>query len=215
VPSLTATGSPTANGSSYSLDTTDRLTAAGVVLSDVQGWMAGRVKPTWAAASPPSSGPRMFEIDAGSHLLYDQATSKWKAEMQGISSVCLSAAQSFVANTTLTLISFWTNTTVAISVDGSAFTTVTRVYAAPSLFNLEVGNRPAADRSIGAEIFWMCGGSGTLSDADATTIHGFGDTDPLWGSIPGSPVFLWAAVDLTYLIASPVTPPFVNVNIAI
>ena len=50
-----------------------------------------------------------------------------------------------------------------------------------------------SNRQADSDYLWAAGGSGTLTTADAATIHGFGDADHPQGDFPGSPTFAWFA----------------------
>jgi hypothetical protein len=56
---------------------------------------------------------------------------------------------------------------------------------------------------INSGVHWVAAGSGVLTDADAAALHAFGNTDPSWGFVPGSPTFLWSCVNTNYLDAAP------------
>src|SRR5687767_7838037 len=60
---LTITGSPTFNGNSCNIDSagSDEILAPASVLTEVQGWIAVRLAPTWASTALPNAAPLVFE----------------------------------------------------------------------------------------------------------------------------------------------------------
>ena len=90
----------------------------------------------------------------------------------------------------------WTATDVRISVDGGAFVGTGNT-TIPGQATLYIGSDQVQgngnNRQGDSDYLWVAGGSGTLTNADAATIHAFGDTDHPQGDFPGGATFAWAA----------------------
>lgn len=102
-----------------------------------------------------------------------------------------------------TAIAYWTATQLGISVNGSAFTTVARgATPAPASTTgvLYLGNNAAGTRSINGRIKWMTSGTGTLTNADATTLNNLGNNDPSGSTLGATAAWnsYWSADNLTY-----------------
>jgi PKD repeat protein len=221
MPTLTTSGSPTFAGGACLIDTTgsDRVytTGAGVGVAVAQGWVAIRLRMKVANTSF-AAAPYVFfwgpEPHGGHYiaLLYNPTLTRWEVNRIQASDGTSGAnvTDTFAADTYVTLIAAWTATGVKLSLDGAAFATASNSRnptisgANPADFGSIQGQ--ATGRQINAEVYWAAAGSGTLTDGNAATLHGFGNTDPAWGSLPGTPTFLWYADDATYLDAAPPGP---------
>jgi hypothetical protein len=110
----------------------------------------------------------------------------------------------------ITVIGAWTATQTKISLNGLAFNTGGNTYIPTftgTLFDIGRLGDQAATAWLESSIYWCAAGKGTLSDTDASTINGFGNTDPDWENFPsGAEIsFLWTCDDFTYQEAS--SPP--------
>lgn len=217
---LTLSGSPTFNGDgSCTIDSTgnDRVQAPASLLDETQGWVAVLIEPTWASTALPNAAPIAFEwrnasAPANQLNLYRASATQWEAD--GIRNGTITTAKVAAAHDAgdpVTLIAAWTDTTVALSVDGGAFTTSARGgtvggSALPALF--EIGERNASSLHIEAAVFWFACGTGTLTDADAATIDAFGDRDPGANEFPddADTTMVWAAINSDGSTGSPYAP---------
>lgn len=210
MPTLTSSGSPTFNGdSSCTIDSTDVLQATVSLVPAAQGWVAARLKPSWASGTPPTN-PRVFDIEnvPAQSMVFTQITvGNWSFGYQSAGILTDTVADSHSAGDHITYICKWSSSSGFIkqSLNGGNFNVGTSplTSAASPLTNFTIGNRNAADRPFTGDYYWFLMGSGDPSNADAATINGFGDTDPTWASIPATPVFVWYANDLTYLDSDP------------
>lgn len=207
---LGSSGSPTINGDgTCTIDSTgnDIVWAPATLISNSQCWVALRIETLFASTDDPYAGGdlRFFQFgttDADHlHLVYAVGSDVWQARraVAAANGDANSAGQSFAANTKFTLIAAFDASNSNVSVNGGAFTSAARAAGAIAATNFEIGNRSDGTRAGNSKFYWVAGGTGTLSDADAATLHAFGDTDPQWGDLPDNPTFLWPAIDLDYL----------------
>lgn len=202
MPTFSMLGTPTFSGGACTIDSTDRVYSTdALLLSGVQGWMASRLRPSWASGTPPSV-PRVFDPNVANGLLSYYASGAWTIETNGGTNFA-SVTSAHAAGDDKTIIFAWTSTTLYVSVNGAAFVSASKGTTPPAPTAWFIGNRSAADRPFTGDFHWVCGGSGTLSDADASTIHAFGNTDPTWSGVPGTITFLWTADSADYLDADP------------
>jgi type IV pilus assembly protein PilA len=177
-----------------------RLTSPASMLNFTQGWIAGRINPGEDSSVLPNSS-RMFDWEDSPNSngilagYIKGGVDHWRAQRwQGGLHTEADIATTFSANTPQTVIAAWSATTISISVNGSAFTTVANTYipsSAPATFN--VGQNGGLGPYLDGEVRWMAAGTGTLTNADATAINGFGNSDPSISSFPGSAqaVYSW------------------------
>jgi YD repeat-containing protein len=182
-------------------------TAAGVglpvgFLNGTQGWAAFRIRPGFGSSSPSPYGGGLYPrlLFAGNwgastssllQLSWNTDSTSWQLSRNDAGSCACSATQTFIAGSPQTVVAAWTATTLKLSVNGGAF-----VAAAdsthPDLSTLapQIGRRfdggGSYARWIDADILWAATGNGTLTDGDAATINGFGNTDPSLTSFPGA-----------------------------
>lgn len=217
--SLVSSGSPTFGSSRCALDTADRLQLPKDFLDETQGWLAFRVRMGFSASGG-SAAPRLFEIADGANgdlqCGYDTGVDQWYMyrDTAGGWNQINTATQSFVSGDDVTVIVSWTATTISISFNGANFVVDSSAQHIPSLNGtFDLGNSPGANRSIESSFWWVAGGRGTLTNANAAAIHALGNTDPSgWPDFPSSPDFIWDAVGLPYTTLFPVTAVLDNFN---
>jgi len=205
VPSLTTSGSPTFGGSRCALDTTDRLQLPANLFDETQGWLAFRIRMGFASTGG-AAAPRAFEWADGAagdlQCGYDTGVDQWYMyrDNPGGSNQVNSATQSFASGDDLTIVVAWRSGQISISVNGANFVTDATAQHIPTLVGtFDIGNSPGANRSIESSYWWAAGGNGTLSNADAATIHAFGNGEPdTLASLPGTATFLWRAISAEY-----------------
>jgi RHS repeat-associated protein len=202
---------PTANsGTATSSRPVAAVQAPATLLSTSQGWVALRVRAEWSSATPPgggSSSESMFDWRTDSNnrysLTWDETAKKFSfvRSIAGTSTTALGPLQTINPGDLHTVIAKWVNaTSIAISIDGGAFTTTTITGSfTPSLTNFALGNNsPSNTNPLDGEILWAAAGTGTLANADATTLNNFGNTDPTISQLPGTPTFAWNANTASY-----------------
>lgn len=227
MPAITKAGSPTNNGdSSYTIDSTgsDRVSISALGMSTTQGWWAARLKMLYASTVSQDLFVADWRDDASNYIRFGwhgaASGASWVSGRHAAGSGSDGAwvADTFAANDHLTVIMSWTATTWAQSIKGGAFSALANTNI-PTLAStvIDIG-QSAATAQIGSAVFWFAQGTGTLADADATTINGFGDTDKLPSDFPGTCIDVWQANTDSYLstvLADPLRPPVFMSNAAI
>jgi hypothetical protein len=212
---LTTSGTPTFNGdSSVTIDAvTDILSAPASLLDETQSWVAFRIRPNWASTGDPmGGGVGVFFFDWADNSTdriiagYTPSTDKWflqRSATGGASSQTLAegTTESFAAGDSRTVIFAWDATRLRISGQGRAFTNSASAVDIPTLTASEfyIGTSQQSSRHLAGDILWFACGTGTLTDADAVALHGFGGTDPGFAALPGSPTLLWTADNTEWL----------------
>lgn len=201
-----------------------RVQAPSTLLTEAQGWIAARVRLGWGATIPSSGAPMVFEWRNGTApvnqiSLFRASSTTWEVDTRrnGTLTTLQSNDGTHAAGDVVTLIAYWTSTTIGLSVNGGAFVTTTRGGSVggstlPSTF--EIGNRSDTTLAIDSDIDWFACGTGTLSSADASTIAAFPNTPAktnsyyqqdasvlLWPSTSSVTAF-WQAVDSGYRVPS-------------
>jgi hypothetical protein len=201
-------------------------TAPSSLLDPTQGWVAMRVRMGWPSTNAPNILPRGFVWQDGPgtnfiRLLYNAGSNVWTIDRSntGTSPASASVAHTFATGDYATLIAAWTGTQVKVSVNGGAFVTVANAAIPTGLpATVVIGDSTSSGgtRSLDGDVLWTATGTGALTDANAATIHGFGNTDPALTSLfPGTPTGLWRAV--TPAIQTPASEivkftPYVETN---
>lgn len=194
-PYVETNGAPATRGPS-------KVSVAGTPVGPTQGWVAVRVRFGWDSTTAFSPDPGIVDMSVSNNDAlfgyFDVATDTFHLERHkgGSGTTAASAAQSFTAGTIKTVIYAWTATDVRISVDGGAFVTAANT-TIPGQATLYIGSDQVqgngSNRQGDADYLWVAGGSGTLSNADAATIDGFGNVDHAAADFPGAATFAWGA----------------------
>ena len=179
-----------------------RVQATATLLSATQGWVAARVR----MGGLTGVTRRLFWLDDGSDT---GQTNRISGSLAADGSTQFgntgNATQTFsdsqpepAAGAMLTLVYAWTASTLYVSRNGAAFTSQARAQIPSGLTSLDFGSQAGASNWFDGDMLWVAGGSGTLSNADAATLNGYGNTDPTIGSLPGAPSFAWDGATDTY-----------------
>jgi hypothetical protein len=218
MPTLTVSGSPTFNGDTVTIHTSaDRIQCPVELLSATTGWVAMRFASSanWNDSTTTAGGNYVFEWGPTVNdrlSLYWGSTAQsggWRMNRTGASSGTENVNfVAFSSGVTQTVIGQWTSAGVQQSFNGGTFTSLTAQTSVPNLtsqtqFDIGRESDRLASGWLDGDVYWFTAGTGTLTNANASTINGFGDTNPTWASIPGTPTILWTAVDSTYLNAAP------------
>lgn len=176
-----------------------RVQAPATLLSATQGWVAFRVRLDVDLSS--LTDPRLFEWgDDSTHLLrLFWSNSQGKFRMQRGNGTLADAGQAatVTAGTVLTVVAAWDATTTKVSINGAAFTSAANTgipTLAATLFDLATGPIIGGISPLDGDIFWFACGTGTLTNTDAATINGFGNTPPALTSVPGNVTDVWQGV---------------------
>lgn len=190
-----------------------RVQAPVALTDETQCWAAFRVGYGFASTITRSSDAYLFDWrdDANNLLgLWLDTSNKWNAGRKAASagSPAQSSAQTFANGDTTTVIFACTSTTVKVSVGGGAFTSVANTSIptlAATLF--DIASNAAANHFPGS-IRWAAFGTGTLTDANAATMHGYGNTYPDYTEIvrempSATCTAVWPAVTTSFDTAAP------------
>ncbi len=214
MPTLTLGGSPTFGGdSSCTIDGADRVQGPAALVDESQAWVAVRARMNVASTDAllVSTGITFFSWrDDSTHKFYCGAYetgSGVKFSMEryaGSGTQAQSAAQTWAVDDEFTLVYAWEAGTLKVSVNGGAFVSAADANV-PTLAStlIDIGSNNGSEQA-NADILWLALGTGTLANADAATLHAFGDTDPDWSALP-TPTMLWTAESSTYQDAAPTT----------
>jgi hypothetical protein len=166
------------------------------MIDETQGWIALRFKVGFNTAGNdigiwgwgPSSNSALI-------LYYRALQPGWDVRRENAgASLQLLVTDTVATNDLVTLVMAWTATEIKLSVDGGTFSTQGNTEIPVLSENLfSIGGAPNMSARINSDVYWVAGGTGTLTDGDAATIHGFGNTDPTPSGLPGTPTFVWPA----------------------
>jgi hypothetical protein len=183
------------------------VAAPSSLLSSTQGWFAARVNMGWAKSAGPSAKAAFasWYFSGGYIWLWANNTGVGAGMNDGHGgNVDASPIATWNSGDHITVIGKWTPSTVACSFNGGAFAPQAQALSLPasgSTFN--IGHFPTFDpRFIDSSVLWFACGTGTLTDADAATINGWGDTVPNMNSLAGTAAAMTAVMPMvtsTYL----------------
>ncbi len=154
------------------------------LLSVSQGWISLRFRPHSFLVDSVSRRLFTFGADSSNFFLAIFATGATPfLRIQNISGgsvvglATLFPSSSPSEGDVLTATFSWNASNLNISYNGSSFTSGGRGAGSFAGSNLAIGDDFVSSTGaiIDSEVLWVAAGTGTLSDADAATIHGFGD----------------------------------------
>lgn len=165
------------------LFTVARMQMPIALTDETQAWLAMRIKAGFANTDTSTRWFSQWYDSPTSHLGLFWLGSAGRFECRrttGAAPDLVHPAVTFAAGAMLTLIFARTATQIKISVNGAAFTvganTAIPVLAATTQ---DIGrNASAAQNWIDSRVSWFATGLGTLTDADAATIHALSETAP-------------------------------------
>jgi hypothetical protein len=220
LPSFTASGVVFNGDSSCTIGDGDRVIGPIGVTDETQGWVACRLH--WGYASgalPHATVVHMIFGDNTTNRL--TLTTNATQHAMGRLSANVGASVNlthggFSSGAATTIIGTWTAVELKISKDGAAFIGAANssipVLATPT-FDLGTGGTLFANLESNNPYYWVAMGTGTLSDANAATIHALGDTDPALSSLPSTPTMIWSASGVNYQdVVSAARPPVLRVG---
>lgn len=210
------------NGSSASRAAA-RVQAPGTLLNPQQGWYAARVRMPFSASQMPRGYKQtgggnpwqwVFRIllqttpreSIDSVLLSNGSgyTLDMESWVAGAGTTIAQNMPAFNVGDTVTMIGYWTATTIAVSINGAAFTTRARsVYSTlpmPSTF--DIGSNAGGNTSD-LDFLWFACGTGTLANADITYLSGL----PGSASSPPFQSSLTSGAHCTGIVYAPIATP--------
>lgn len=154
----------------------------GTLLAASQGWIA--IRPKIMAPSTTGGRLRVFNWLTGNNYnigYYEPSDDTWKMARDnnsGVADIHSSAAQTWSLGDTKTVILAWTSGFLRSSIDGGAFTQTasTKTGTPPASSDL-LGSGATTEQMYG-QTYWICMGTGTLTDANASWLHGHGNNVP-------------------------------------
>ena len=146
----------------------------------VQSWFAFRVVPAWDSDAEPHNYVTLLDWRSASNrrlsLQYAESTDKWL--MDSVSPAggdqIVTAAQTFLAGSSHTVIAYVEDSNVGISANGAAFLNEgNRNKHAPLISGTtaDIGSLSGTSRHADTRFLWVAWGIGTLTDADAALMH--------------------------------------------
>lgn len=199
-----------------------RNTGAALFTGQSQGWVAVRIQPGWAASSSMANDPIVFDWRNGLDdrlTLYHWSQEGWNLRRRaGGTGTRVEVNSNHQARAAVTLVAAWTPTQLKLSVDGGAFGTTTNTTVpqlTAGLFDIGSAGTASGTTPLNGELHWFATGTGTLTDADAATIHAFGNTDPALTALPGAASMIWTAADNTFQRTSAIETKLVYEHVAV
>lgn len=212
---FTLAGSPTFSGGKVTIDSTgsDRVTGPVALVSATQFAVAMRCRFRWAGDGTSShrllsyrdgdpDGVEVFYYGPYGSMVCGAVVSAGPTQSEA------RTAYTAAAETDHTIVAYVSAGTLGISVDGSAFSTIARAGGVPTIGGTEfdIGRySPTNVQWLDGDIYWMVLLSNIPTAAEALALHNFGNTDPTWSAIPGTPTMLWTCDDANYLTSDPGT----------
>jgi hypothetical protein len=170
------------------------------LINPTQSWVAIRVKMGFASTTTLSPDPVMWDMSqsdpADLFLYFDVGSDTFHfVRASKIGGKTLSSLkQTFSVGALKTVIVAWTSTTMKLSIDGGAFTTTNEsIIPAQAAFLIGSTLIQGSGRQPNSDYYWVAAGTGTLTDQDAQTIHGFNTSDKKRSDFPGNATFVWWA----------------------
>lgn len=165
------------------------------LLNTTQGWAAIRVRmgvPNAGATCP------LFFLSDGSTsnrlgVVGSSGTWQSRRNTSTVSSPVAITFDTWAVGDFRTVIVAWDATSIKVSSGGNAFTSAATTAAPFVPTTLDIGEQSFVSQYLDGDVFWFACGTGTLTDANASTINGFGNADPTFNNFPGSPTALWKA----------------------
>ena len=171
------------------------------LLSSTQGWIALRLRVGFPSifTSDQIGYPILFSwIHTVSPLVrivcfWLASSGYWAIQRDNTISVYVgSAVDSFATGDKRTVVFAWTATEIKVTFNGQNFVTLSNTDVFTTSTQPEIGRDTLVGNTlVNSDVLWACGGTGTLTNANAAAIHAFGDTDPALSALPGTATFVW------------------------
>ena len=182
------------------------MQAPAAVTNMAQGWYATRLRMDVASSASHDSYIAQPFITSNSRLAFHANGSTWTIANDNSGTVDSSSSltSSYSAGTMETAVFAWTASTLSVSLNGSAFTTVSRASVPTgTIANLSIGAN-GTSTNLDGDVMWAASGTGTLANADNTTLNALGNSDPSLSSLQSlnsgaaSPTMAWDGTSTTY-----------------
>jgi type IV pilus assembly protein PilA len=164
-----------------------RVQAPSSLLNSTQSWVAMRVRIGWGNSAEPNGGsglPWFFYWGSGGltrlAIYYDESTNSFGfARDDGTDRTDTLVSTPLVPGDLVTITAAYTATQIKLSVNGAAFAVVANTFipAISALTQFDIGTS-LSSAPADSDFLWLATGTGTLADADAATINGWGNNDP-------------------------------------
>ncbi|MGH7156500.1 MAG: Kelch repeat-containing protein [Candidatus Saccharimonadales bacterium] len=191
-----------------------RIQAPAALAGTTQGWFAARVRFDFNSSAVTSLGAQGYTVmslsqDSSNYLtlFYRAGDSSWRLRSTVAGASVGDATIVHTQNTGdyVTVVGYYLpNNTVAVSVNGSAFTTTTATslptFTTPTL---DIGSL-LGGTELDGDILWSAVGTGTISVTDASALNKLGNSDPTLGGLVASlnssatPTFAWDGESTEY-----------------
>ncbi len=157
------------------------------VMDESQGWVAFRVRAGIASADMDSSAALFHWRNGTPLIILGVNTTSWLIQSRATSGVdSVTVAGTFAVGDFITVIAYWTTANIALSVDGSAFSTSSRADGVPDLVGdttIDLLSRVGANQAD-MDCMWMVAGKGTITDTDARLLYALKNTPPNLNVLP-------------------------------
>jgi hypothetical protein len=173
-----------------------------------QGWYAARVRMDTASSSNGNQTIGQLYVDSNDRLvLRANSGTTWSILnwSGGVNDSGLNVTSNYSAGSIVTVVYYWTSTTLNISINGGAFTTVSRASVPPGVLTaFDIGSQLGTAAWMDGDILWGASGTGTLTNADASTLNALGNSDPSFSSLQtlnsgaANPTIAWDGTSTTY-----------------
>jgi hypothetical protein len=189
------------------------------LLDETRGWVAFRIRSGWSNASEPYGGsgfPYLFRWGDSANdeiqVYYEESTNRFVVGRdQGGAGQYALVTKTLAVDEVLTVVAAWDAAGVKLSINGAVFAVTGGTPRIPVLAATlaEIGSFAGTSLHFDADVLWMATGTGALTDADAATIHGFGNATSSTLSLnsfmaglseAARPTMLWNAETAEYAI---------------
>jgi len=189
-------------------------------INTTQGWMAERVRMDVSSSADANQTLGYIAIDSNDRLILRTGSGgTWQifSWVSGVDVGSTSVTSSYSVGTIVTAVYYWTSTTLNISINGSAFTSVSRgALQSGNVTDFDIDSQGTTGDWLDGDTFWTAAGTGTLSNADASTLNALGSTDPTFSGLQAldsgtaSPTMLWDGNNTTYASTGTLTSAIFN-----
>ncbi len=170
------------------------------LINPTQSWVALRMRMGIASTASLAPDPNIFDMsesDDRSHFVYydvDSDSFHFERNVHAGGTTMASGKQTFSVGDYKTVIAAWTATQLKLSIDGGTFSVAnSSSIPAQAAFQIGSSTTQGAVRQPNSDYVWVAAGTGTLTDANAQSIHAFGNIDHARGDFPGNATFIWDA----------------------